>query len=115
MPAKPAPWYELASVAPLAATAYLGLGPFRGYVEVTGDLRRLRRLGKSQDSTYMAANCAGVVGTQLLAVLSLHGGSVSSEVLASETAGLAPEQLDAELDRLVRAGLVEGVGKGGCG
>jgi hypothetical protein len=106
------PWIDIASAAPLAATARLGLGPFRGYTDRTGDLSALSGLAKSHDSAYVAANCAGSIGTQLLSVLSFHGGSVTREVLAAETAGAVAADIDGELDRLVRAGLVEGANRG---
>lgn len=109
---KPTSWFDLASAAPLAATAKLGLGPFRGYTDKPGDLSELSILGKSHDSAYIAANCAGSIGTQVLSVVSFHGGSVTREVLAAETPGADAADLEAELDRLVRAGLLKRANRG---
>ena len=112
MSPKTASWFDIASAAPLAATARLGLGPFRGYTDSAGDPAALSGLSEASDSAYIAANCAGAIGTQLLSVLSFHGGSVTREVVATETAGADTADIDIELDRLARAGLVERANRG---
>lgn len=109
---KPAPWFDMASAAPLAATAHLALGPFGGYVERAGDPSALSGLAEAQDSAYVAANCAGVIGTQLLSVLGFHDGAVRREVLATETASADTTVIEAALDRLVRAGLAQRANRG---
>lgn len=112
MSPREATWFDVASAAPLAATASLGLGPFRGYGVVRGKaggrgLSRLPELTESEHSSHLAANCAGVIGMRVLSVLLWHGGSATREVLADETSRADPTVIDDGLDRLVSSGLVQ--------
>lgn len=98
-------WDELAAAVPLAATEWLGLGPFHQPRRAAPS--RLTSLEASSASMYTAVDTAGTTGRRLLSVLSWYGGSITADELAAETPGASPDDLSESIDRLCVAALIE--------
>lgn len=104
------PWFEVAAAIPLAATEWLGLGPFARHPRGDGALASLTPSSRSLPT---AVDSSGTIGSQLLAVLSWYGGSVTAATLEAETPGADPDDLAWAIARLTAAGLVKAGPAGG--
>lgn len=106
---------SFAAAVPLAATEAYGLGPFSPGGGTPPARVRPQDLRPSPDTLITAVDTCGLLGRQLLSVLTWAGGALTADQMATETEGAKPDELTSVIDRLVAAGLVARTSTGGTG